>query len=100
MYRGHTLLEIARHVTVYGRTLSDNKSLCDRFSPPSWYKLHMVSESFRERDLYTQSYKRETLNQKYPSVRAYIKDLENILIGDIEPKMRLEKKFKFGEVMT
>lgn len=99
MYRGHVLLEIARHITLYGGTSSDNKFIMIRFAPPSWRKLHRVSESFRERDLYTQSRFHDSLNGKYPSVRAYIKALEKILLGDIEPKMRLEK-FKFGEVMT
>ena len=103
MYRGHKLLEIARHITLYGETsLSNitslsNKSIQIKFNKPSWRKLHFVGERFREMDLYTQSRCRDTLNYKYPSVEAYTKVLEKILIGDIEPKMRL-KEFKFDEV--
>jgi len=96
MYRGHRLLLVARHITIYGRTSSDEKEIMIRFSPPSWYKLHRVGESFKERDLYTQSRFHDTLNQKYPSVRAYIKALEKILIGDIKPKMKM-KGFKFSD---
>jgi len=88
---------VARHITIYGRTSSDEKEIMIRFSPTSWYKLHRVGESFKERDLYTQSRFHDTLNQKYPSVRAYIKALEKILIGDIKPKMKM-RAFKFDEV--
>ena len=91
MYRGHTFLEVARHVTLYGDTSMDNKSIQIKFDRPSWRKLHFVGERFREVDVYTKS---RTLNHKYPSVEAFTKVLEVVLIGDIEPKMRL-KEFKF-----
>ncbi len=97
MYRGHKLLEVARHITLYGETsLSNistlsNMSIQIKFDKPSWRKLHFVGERFREVDVYTKS---RTLNHKYPSVEAFTKVLEVVLIGDIEPKMRL-KEFKF-----
>jgi len=97
MYRGHTFLEVARHITLYGDTSMDNKSIQIKFDKPSWRKLHFLNERFREADLYTQSRYHDTLNYKYPSVEAYTKVLEVVLIGDIEPKMRL-KEFKFMEV--
>ena len=99
MYRGHKLLEVARHITLYGGTSSDNKFIMIRFDKPSWRKLYKVGQKFEEEDLYTISRFHDTLNYKYPSVEAYTKVLEVVLIGDIEPKMRLEK-FKFDEVMT
>ena len=97
MYRGGRLLEIARHISLYGGTSNDNKFLMARFDQPSWRKLYIVSERFRERDLYIQSRFHDTMNRKYPSVKAYTKALEKILIGDIEPKMEM-KAFSFDEV--
>lgn len=96
MYRGHKLFEIARHITVYGRVSESDKELLIKFDRPSWNRLHRVGESFRERDLFTQSRFHDTLNHKYPSVKAYIKDLKKILIGDMEPKMNL-MTFNFGD---
>ena len=103
MYRGHKLLEVARHITLYGETSLSNISTLSnisiqiKFDKPSWRKLHFLNERFREADLYTQSRYHDTLNHKYPSVEAFTKVLEVVLIGDIEPKMRL-KEFKFDEV--
>lgn len=97
MYRGHKLLEIARHITLYGSTSMDNKSLVKSFDKPSWRKLHFLNEKFREADLYTQSRYHDTLNHKYPSVEAFTKVLEVVLIGDIKPKMKM-REFKFDEV--
>ena len=98
MYRGHTFLEVARHITLYGDTSMDNKSIQIKFDRPSWRKLYKVGQKFNEEeDLYTISRFRDTLNYKYPSVEAYTKVLEVVLIGDIKPKMRL-KEFKFDEV--
>ena len=97
MYRGHKLLEVARHITLYGETSLSNISTQTKFDKPSWRKLHFLNERFREADLYTQSRYHDTLNHKYPSVEAFTKVLEVVLIGDIEPKMRL-KEFKFDEV--
>ena len=97
MYRGHKLLEVARHITLYGDTSMDNKSIQIKFDKPSWRKLHFLNERFREADLYTQSRYHDTLNHKYPSVEAYTKVLEVVLIGDIKPKMKM-KAFKFDEV--
>jgi len=97
MYRGHKLLEISRHVTLYGSTSMDNKSLVKSFDRPSWRKLHFLNEKFREADLYTISRYHDTLNHKYPSVEAFTKVLEVVLIGDIKPKMNM-REFKFDEV--
>jgi hypothetical protein len=97
MYRGHKLLEVARHVTCYGESSSSNQSIQIKFDRPSWRKLHFLNERFREADLYTQSRYHDTLNHKYPSVEAYTKVLEVVLIGDIKPKMKM-KEFKFDEV--
>lgn len=103
MYRGHKLLEVARHITLYGETsLSNistlsNMSIQIKFDKPSWRKLHFLNERFREADLYTQSRYHDTLNHKYPSVEAYTKVLEVVLIGDIKPKMKM-REFKFDEV--
>ena len=97
MYRGHKLLEIARHITLYGSTSMDNKSLVKSFDKPSWRKLHFLNEKFREADLYTQSRYHDTLNYKYPSVEAFTKVLEVVLVGDIKPKMKM-REFKFDEV--
>jgi hypothetical protein len=97
MYRGHKLLEVARHVTTYGESSSSNQSLQIKFDKPSWRKLHFLNEKFRETDLYTQSRYHDTLNYKYPSVEAYTKVLEVVLIGDIKPKMKM-REFKFDEV--
>ena len=97
MYRGHKLLEVARHVTCYGESSSSNQSLQIKFDKPSWRKLHFLNERFRETDLYTQSRYHDTLNYKYPSVEAYTKVLEVVLIGDIKPKMKM-REFKFDEV--
>ena len=97
MYRGHKLLEIARHITLYGSTSMDNKSLVKSFDKPSWRKLHFLNEKFREADLYTQSRYHDTLNHKYPSVEAFTKVLEVVLVGDIKPKMKM-REFKFDEV--
>jgi len=94
MYRGHTLLEVARHITLYGRTSTHNKFLVNKFSRPSWGKLYLTEEKFRNTDPYTISRLHDTLNGKYPSVEAFTRVLENILLGDIEPEMRL-LKFKF-----
>ena len=96
-YRGHKLLEIARHITLYLETSNDNVPIMINFSRPSWLKLHKVTERFRETDLYTQSRFRDTLNYKYPSVEAYTKVLEAVLIGDIKPKYDM-KAFSFDEV--
>ena len=97
MYRGHKLLEIARHVTCYGESSSSNQSLQIKFDRPSWRKLHFLNEKFREADLYTQSRYHDTLNHKYPSVEVFTKVLEIVLVGDIKPKMKI-KEFKFDEV--
>jgi hypothetical protein len=97
MYRGHKLLEVARHMTTYGESSSSNKSLQIKFDKPSWRKLHLLNERFRESDLYTQSRYHDTLNHKYPSVEAFTKVLNVVLIGDIKPKMNL-REFKFDEV--
>ena len=97
MYRGHKLLEVARHITLYGDTSMDNKSIQIKFSRPSWRKLHILNERFREADLYTQSRYHDTLNYKYPSIEAFAKVLEVVLIGDIKPKYTM-KTFKFDEV--
>ena len=97
MYRGHKLLEVARHVTCYGSTSMDNKSLVKSFDRPSWRKLYKMGQKFQEEDLYTISRFHDTLNHKYPSVEAYTKVLEVVLIGDIKPKYTM-KTFKFDEV--
>lgn len=97
MYRGHKLLEVARHMTTYGESSSSNKSLQIKFDKPSWRKLHLLNERFREADLYTQSRYHDTLNHKYPSVEAFTKVLNVVLIGDIKPKMKM-REFKFDEV--
>ena len=97
MYRGHKLLEVARHITLCGRTSIDNKSIQIKFDRPSWRKLHFLNERFREADLYTQSRYHDTLNHKYPSVEAFTKVLNVVLIGDIKPKMKM-REFKFDEV--
>jgi len=97
MYRGHKLLEIARHITCYGESSSSNEHIQIKFDRPSWRKLHFLNERFREADLYTQSRYHDTLNYKYPSVEAYTKVLEIVLVGDIKPKMKM-KAFKFDEV--
>ena len=97
MYRGHKLLEVARHITLYGDTSMDNKSIQIKFDKPSWRKLHFLNERFREADLYTQSRYHDTLNHKYPSVEAFTKVLEVVLIGDIKPKKNM-REFKFMEV--
>ena len=97
MYRGHTFLEVARQITLYGDTSMDNKSIQIKFDRPSWRNLHFLNERFREADLYTQSRYHDTLNYKYPSVEAYTKVLEVVLIGDIKPKMSM-REFKFDEV--
>ena len=97
MYRGGKLIEVARHVTLYGNSSASNKFVEARFDRPSWRKLHFLNERFREADLYTQSRFHDTLNRKYPSVEAFTKVLEVVLIGDIKPKMKM-KAFKFDEV--
>ena len=97
MFRGHKLLEIARHITLYLETSTDNVPIMINFSRPSWLKLHKVNEKFREADLYTISRYHDTLNYKYPSVEAFTKVLEVVLIGDIKPKMKM-REFKFDEV--
>ena len=103
MYRGHKLLEVARHITVYGETslrnvtTLSNKSIQIKFDKPSWRKLHFLNERFREADLYTQSRYHDTLNHKYPSVEAFTKVLEVVLVGDIKPRMKM-REFKFDEV--
>ncbi len=103
MYRGHKLLEIARHITVYGETslrnvtTLSNMSIQIKFDKPSWRKLHFLNERFREADLYTKSRYHDTLNHKYPSVEAFTKVLGVVLIGDIKPKKNM-KEFKFMEV--
>jgi len=97
MHRGHKLLAIARHITLYGYTTNDNKSIQIKFDKPSWRKLYFTGERFREMDLYTQSRGRDTLNHKYPSVEAYTKVLEVVLVGDFKPKMKV-REFKFDEV--
>ena len=97
MYRGHKLLEVARHITLYGETSLSNISTQTKFDKPSWRKLHFLNERFREADLYTQSRYHDTLNHKYPSVEAYTKVLGKILVGDIKPKMKM-REFKFDEV--
>ena len=92
MYRGHTFLEVARHVAIYGATSPDtyyiqiNKHLQFISDKPSWCKLHLNRIKFDGLDLYTQSRFHDTLNKKYPSVEAYTRVLEKILLGDIEPK--------------
>ena len=96
MYRGHALLEIARHITLYGGTSSDNKFLMIRFDKPAWRKLFRTSVEFIDADPYTISRFHDTVNGKYPSVEAYTRVLEKILLGDIEPKMRL-RKFTFSD---
>ena len=97
MYRGHKLLEVARHMTTYGESSSSNRPLQIKFDKPSWRKLHFLNERFREADLYTQSRYHDTLNHKYPSVEAFTKVLNVVLIGDIKPKYTM-KTFKFDEV--
>lgn len=97
MYRGHKLLEVARHMTTYGESSSSNRPLQIKFDKPSWRKLHLLNERFREADLYTQSRYHDTLNHKYPSVEAFTKVLNVVLIGDIKPKMKM-REFKFDEV--
>ena len=97
MYRGHKLLEVARHVTCYGRSSLSNKLIESSFDRPSWCKLFKVGQKFPETDLYTISRFHDTLNHKYPSVEAYTKVLETVLVGDIKPKMKM-KEFKFDEV--
>jgi len=97
MYRGHKLLEVARHITCYGESSSSNEHIVFSFDRPSWRKLHFLNEKFREADLYTQSRYHDTLNHKYPSVEAYTKVLEIVLVGDIKPKYTM-KTFKFDEV--
>ena len=97
MYRGGKLIEVARHVTLYGNSSASNKFVEARFDRPSWRKLYFVSQRFKDRDLYTQSRFHDTLNRKYPSVEAFTKVLEVVLIGDIKPKMKM-KAFKFDEV--
>ncbi len=96
MYRGRELLEIARHITLYGGTSSDNKFLMIRFDKPAWRKLHRTSVEFIDVDPWTISRFHDTLNRKYPSVEAYTRALEIILLGDIKPKMRL-RKFTFND---
>lgn len=98
MYRGHKLLEVARHTTLYGDTSMDNKSIQIKFDRPSWRKLHFLNGRLKsEADLYTISRYHDTLNHKYPSVEAFTKVLEVVLIGDIKPKMKM-KAFNFDEV--
>tara|TARA_B100000963_G_C22252224_1_gene504736 strand:- start:202 stop:624 length:423 start_codon:yes stop_codon:yes gene_type:complete len=97
MYRGHKLLEVARHVTCYGESSSSNQSLQIKFDRPSWRKLYKVGQKFPEADLYTISRFHDTLNHKYPSVEAYTEVLEIVLVGDIKPKKKM-KEFKFDEV--
>ena len=97
MYRGHKLLEVARHVTCYGQSSLSNELISSSFGRPSWRKLYKVGQKFEEEDLYTISRFHDTLNYKYPSVEAYTKVLEVVLIGDIKPKMKM-KAFKFDEV--
>ena len=97
MYRGHKLLEVARHVTCYGQSSLSNELISSSFGRPSWRKLYKVGQKFEEEDLYTISRFHDTLNHKYPSVEAYTKVLEVVLIGDIKPKMKM-KAFKFDEV--
>jgi hypothetical protein len=97
MHRGHTFLEVARHMTLYGDTSMDNKSIQNKWGRPSWRKLYFTGERFREADLYTQSRFHDTLNRKYPSVEAYTKVLEVVLVGDFKPRMKVGE-FKFDEV--
>ena len=97
MYRGHKLLEIARHITLYLETSTDNVPIMIKFDRPSWLKLYKVGQKFPDADLYTISRFHDTLNHKYPSVEAYTKVLEIVLIGDIKPKKKM-KAFKFDEV--
>lgn len=107
MYRGHKLLEVARHITLYGETSTDNKFIQIKFDRPSWRKLHSLNERFIQKkstltfdnraDLYTISRYHDTLNHKYPSVEAFTKVLGVVLIGDIKPKMNM-REFKFDEV--
>ena len=97
MYRGHKLLEVARHVTCYGQSSSSNELIESSFDRPSWRKLYKMCQKFKEADLYTISIFHDTLNHKYPSVEAYTKVLEVVLVGDIKPKMKM-KAFKFDEV--
>ena len=97
MYRGGKLIEVARHVTLYGNSSASNKFVEARFDRPSWRKLYFVSQRFKEEDLYIISRFHDTLNYKYPSVEAYTKVLEVVLIGDIKPKMKM-REFKFDEV--
>ena len=96
MYRGHTLLEVARQITLYGGTSSHNKFLMNKFDKPAWRKLHRTSVKFIDVDPRTISRFHDTLNNKYPSVEAFTRALEIILLGDIEPKMRL-LEFKFND---
>jgi len=97
MHRGHTFLEVARQITLYGDTSMDNKSIQNKWDRPSWRKLYFTGERFREADLYTQSRFHDTLNRKYPSVEAYTKVLEVVLVGDFKPRMKVGE-FKFDEV--
>lgn len=97
MYRGHKLLEIARHITCYGQSSSSNEHIVFSFDRPSWRKLHFLNERFREADLYTISRYHDTLNHKYPSVEAFTEVLRVVLIGDIKPKM-IMPEFSFDEV--
>jgi hypothetical protein len=96
MYRGDELLEIARHITLYGDTSTHNKFLMVKFDKPSWRKLYLTSLGFNEVDLHTQLRFYDTLDVKYPSVEAFTRALEIILLGDIKPEMRL-LKFKFND---
>jgi len=97
MYRGHKLLEVARHVTCYGQSSLSNKLIESSFDRPSWRKLYKVGQKFPETDLYTISRFHDTLNHKYPSVEAFTRVLEIVLVGDIKPKMKM-REFKFDEV--
>jgi len=99
MYRGHKLLEVARHVTCYGESSSSNELIESSFGRPSWRKLYKVGQKFQEEDLYTISRFHDTLNHKYPSVEAFTKVLEVVLIGDIKPKMKM-REFKFESGIT
>ena len=97
MYRGHKLLQVARHVTCYGESSYSNQSIQIKFDIPSWRKLYKMGQKFQDEDLYTISRFHVTLNHKYPSVEAFTKVLEVVLIGDIKPKMKM-REFKFDEV--
>ena len=81
---------------MYGGTSSDNKFLMIRFDKPAWRKLYRTSVKFIDVEPWTISRFHDTLNRKYPSVEAYTRVLEKILLGDIEPKMRL-RKFTFSD---